>query len=133
MAEQLKLGFCAYSVQAGFPSPAEDVMQDDLDLNQYLIKRPSATFLMRVAGNSMHDAGIDEGDILVVDKSLPCRDGSIIIAVIDGEFTVKRYRQTRGTVRLCAENPDYADIPINESHELVLWGVVRGCVKQFVS
>ncbi|MFA6321913.1 MAG: translesion error-prone DNA polymerase V autoproteolytic subunit [Candidatus Buchananbacteria bacterium] len=117
-------------VAAGFPSPAEDFIEDRLDLNLYLIKNQPATFLVKVQGHSMIGAGINEGDILVVDKSLPSQDGKIVIAVLDGELTVKRLKKIKNQLYLMPENPDYQPIEIKKESELMIWGVVVGVVRK---
>ncbi|QOZ83181.1 MULTISPECIES: LexA family protein [Chromobacterium] len=118
-------------VRAGFPSPADDYLDDAISLDAYLIADPAATFLVRVRGDSMRGAGIDEGDLLVVDKGLTPNHGDIVIAVVDGEFTVKRLHSLRGRCALIAENPAYPPIKLADGQELQVWGVVRGCVKRF--
>jgi len=110
-------------VSAGFPSPADDYLDRKLDLNEHLVKNPAATFFVRVAGDSMLGAGINDNDILVVDRSLEPCNGSIVIAVVNGELTVKRLLQNRNSCRLAAENPDYPDLEINEDTPLEIWGV----------
>ncbi|ADH84871.1 LexA family protein [Desulfurivibrio alkaliphilus] len=111
-------------VSAGFPSPADDYIEGRLDLNQLMIANPAATFFVRVAGDSMIGAGIHHHDILVVDRSLEPTDGKVVIAVVDGELTVKRLRRQNGTIRLQAENPDYPAIKLNEETSCEVWGVV---------
>ena len=109
-AEELsnsKIPLVSSSVPAGFPSPADDYIEGQLDLNEHFIRNPSSTFCVRVTGESMKDAGILPQDILIVDRSLDWKDGSIVIAVVDGELTVKRLFQQRGHVALVPENPDY--------------------------
>jgi len=107
-------------VKAGFPSPANDYIERALDLNELIIKRPAATFFVRVQGESMRDASIQSGDILAVDRSIEPKEGHIIIARIDSEFTVKKL----GKSCLIAENNDYPDIPINKDTDFEVWGVV---------
>jgi DNA polymerase V len=111
-------------VEAGFPSPAEDWVEDRLDLNKHLIKHPAATFFVRVAGHSMTGAGIHPGDILVVDRALEPTDGKVIIAVVDGELTVKRVRVKQGRLFLMPDNPDYPPLAIEEETDFSVWGVV---------
>jgi DNA polymerase V len=111
-------------VSAGFPSPADDFVDRSLDLNEYLIKHPAATFFVRVDGSSMIGSGIHPGDILIVDKALEPHDGSIVIAVVNGEFTVKRFKRERGRCWLVPENPAYAPIEITGDMQLEVWGVV---------
>ncbi len=115
-------------VSAGFPSPASDYEEDRLDLNRYLVRNPAATFFVRVSGDSMLGAGIHEGDILVIDRSLEPRDKSIVIANIDGELTVKRMRIRGKKVTLEAENEKYEPTaPAGES-SLEIWGVVTNVI-----
>ena len=121
---KLRIPLASANVQAGFPSPAEDHMENSLDLNEHLVSNPAATFFVRVRGNSMRDAGIQGGDILVVDRSITPGDRQIVIAMLDGEFTVKRLRKKGRRVFLEAENTDFAPIEISESQELVIWGAV---------
>lgn len=110
-------------ISAGFPSPADDYIEQRLDLNLHLIKHPAATFFLRVSGDSMINAGIYSGDLLIVDKSLEPIDGKIIIAALDGELTVKRLYKKNQQIKLIAENPLYPAIEIREQ-DLIIWGVV---------
>jgi DNA polymerase V len=119
-----KLPLYTCAVQAGFPSPAEDYVEGRLDLNDLLIQHPAATFFVKVAGNSMINAGIYPGDTLIVDRSLPVKTGKIVIAVIDGQLTVKRFVKTRTSVQLVPENDDFLPITVGEDSELTIWGVV---------
>lgn len=118
-------------VPAGFPSPADDYLEAVLDLNALLITDPPATFMVRVAGDSMVGAGIGSGDILVVDRSLTPVHGDVVLAIVDGDFTVKRLHKRGSRVALIPENPAYAAIELHDGQELQIWGVVTGCVKQF--
>ncbi len=118
-------------VQAGFPSPADDYIERSLDLNEYLIKHPAATFMVRATGDSMTGAGIHSGNILVVDRSIEARHGKIVIAAVDGELTVKRLYKKEGVIKLQAENPSYADIPISDDNDTLIWGVVTNCIVEF--
>ena len=111
------------SVPAGFPSPADDYIERGIDLNQYLVQHPASTFFMRVSGLSMRDAGIHHGDLLIVDKSINPRPGSIVVAVLDGSFTLKKITFKNGFLYLEAENPDYQPIKISHCHNLQIWGV----------
>lgn len=118
------------TTQCGFPSPAEDHAQKRIDLNDILIHQPDATFYMRVRGESMRDAGIDDGDHVIVDRSLTAKHGDIVMAVVDNEFTIKTLFSKRGTVRLVAANPTFPDIVLRDGQELVIWGVVTWTLKQ---
>ena len=116
------------SVSAGFPSPAEDYIEGRLDLNRHLIKHPAATFFVRVAGDSMIGAGIHPGDILVVDRALEPQDSNVVIAVIDGELTVKRISQRHGKLFLVPDNQAYEPLEIIETMEFEVWGVVTSVI-----
>ena len=115
-------------VPAGFPSPADDYQEGELDLNKHLIKHPSATFFVKVAGDSMLGAGIHPGDILIVDRSLEPADRKIVIAIINGELTVKRFRRVGKKLMLMPENDDYEPITVAEGMEFEVWGVVTTVV-----
>ncbi len=115
-------------VAAGFPSPAEDYIEGKLDLNRHLIKHPAATFFVRVSGDSMIDAGIHPGDILIVDRSLEPADKKVVIAVIDGELTVKRIRMKKGRIYLMPENEKYKPIEIEKEMDFDIWGVVTNVI-----
>lgn len=117
-------------VSAGFPSPADSHIECKLDLNTYLIKHPAATFFLRVSGDSMQNAGIQSGDLLIVDKSLEPSDGKIVIAAIDGELTVKRLVKKAGRIQLVPENAGYPIIEVQGSQDLVIWGVVTHVIHQ---
>jgi len=119
-------------VSAGFPSPADDHIESSLDLNDYLINRPAATFLVRARGTSMTGAGIFDGDILVVDKSIKVEPGQIVIAALDGEFTVKRLLHGEGKNgwRLQPENPDFPCLDLSAENDFAVWGVVTGVVRR---
>jgi DNA polymerase V len=116
-------------VPAGFPSPADDYLDHPLDFNELLIHHPAATFAVRVAGDSMIGAGIFHGDIAVVDRALSATDGRIVLAVLDGDFTLKRYRHQGATHWLEAANPAYGVIPISEDSQFEVWGVVRHAIR----
>ncbi|HDQ44808.1 MAG TPA: translesion error-prone DNA polymerase V autoproteolytic subunit [bacterium] len=110
-------------LSAGFPSPAENYFEETLDLNKFLIKHPAATFFVKVEGDSMIDAGIFPGDLLIVDRAVEPYPDAIVVAVLDGEFTVKRIRKKDGRLFLMPENRDYAPIEINEETAFLVWGV----------
>lgn len=115
-------------ISAGFPSPVEDLIESSLDLNQHLIQNPAATYFVRAKGNSMIGAGIFDGDILIVDKSIDPQNESIVIASIDGEFTVKRYINRPNEIILEPENINYPEIKINPSDDFQIWGVVTNTI-----
>ena len=130
-AGELRLPLFGTRVAAGFPSPADDHLENTLDLNEHLVRRPAATFFVRVQGESMTGAGINPGDILVVDRAEEARDGKIVIAALDGELTVKRLSRRDGRVMLMPENPAFEPIPVNEEMSFVIWGVVRSVIHEF--
>lgn len=127
----LSLPLMVSRVSAGFPSPADDYMETRLDINDYLIKHPTATFYARLGKNadSMINAGIFPGDIIVVDRSLEVKHGHIVLAVVNGEFTLKRYHQINGKILLNAENPAYDPIEFTEGDEMQIWGVVKNSIR----
>ena len=110
-------------IAAGFPSPADDYVEVGIDLNEQLIRHPTSTFFLRVSGQSMIDAGIHDGDLLVVDRSLEPRPGRVVVAVLDGAFTLKRLAHHRGRLRLEAANPDYPALELHRCGEVQIWGV----------
>lgn len=116
------------AVAAGYPSPAQDYFDGRIDLNEHLIKDITSTFVVRVTGDSMERAGISDGDELIVNRALEPKDGSVVIAVLDGELTVKRLRITPSGVVLQAENPRYPDIRVPGLSELTIWGVATRCL-----
>jgi DNA polymerase V len=118
-------------VSAGFPSPADDYIDRLLDLNDLLIKNPPATFFVKVAGDSMTGAGIYDGCILIVDRSIEATNGRIVIAAVNGELTVKRLIKSNDSCRLIAENADYAPLEITEESQCEIWGVVTSVIQQF--
>lgn len=118
------------SVEAGFPSPAEGYMERSVDLNEELVRNPASTFFIRVKGDSMRDAGIHQGDILVVDRAVSPVDRQIVVAMIDGEFTVKRFCKREGRITLEAENPSFRTIEVGEDQELTIWGAVTFVIHQ---
>ncbi|MDR2198901.1 MAG: translesion error-prone DNA polymerase V autoproteolytic subunit [Deltaproteobacteria bacterium] len=111
-------------VSAGFPSPAEDYVQEHLDLHKLLVRNPAATFFLKVRGDSMNGAGIRDGDLLVVDRSKAARSGGIVVAAWEGELTVKRLKVKDERVYLTPDNPEYPEFDITESEGAVIWGVV---------
>ncbi len=117
------------TVAAGFPSPAEDYLDRPLDFNELLIVHPSATFAVRVRGDSMTGAGILPNDIAIIDRSLTPTSGAIILAIVDGEFTLKFFRRRGGAVTLEAANPNYKTMPIMEGTQFECWGVLTGIAR----
>ena len=129
-SQGIELPFFDTKVQAGFPSPAEDHLEQRLDLNTLVIENPSATFFVRVAGESMRDVGITDGDILVVDRSIESWENRVVVAVIDSEFTIKRFTTEQETVVLKAENLNYPSIKITPEMDFSVWGVVSWTLKK---
>lgn len=129
LEEQFNLPLYGGKVSAGFPSPTEDFIEDKIDLNQHLIQKPAATFLVRVTGDSMIKVGIFQNDLLVVDRSVEAQHGKIVIAVLNGELTVKRLYKKGDVVRLVAENDQYP--PIEVKGDLHIWGVVQHVIHSF--
>ncbi|MCR5414427.1 MAG: translesion error-prone DNA polymerase V autoproteolytic subunit [Kiritimatiellae bacterium] len=123
----------AGTVAAGFPSPSEQYLDRPLDLNELLVKRPAATFFLKVQGDSMIGEGIRDGDILVVDRSLEPSSGDVIIASVDGEFTVKYYRRDRSGVRLEPANPAFTAIRLKPGQELDYFGRVTAVIHPYIN
>ncbi|HBE79081.1 MAG TPA: peptidase S24 [Firmicutes bacterium] len=126
----LELPYTGQQISAGFPSPAEDYLEPALDLNQELIKNPSSTFYGRVKGFSMKDAGVDNEDLLVIDKSLPYRNDALAVCFIDGEFTLKKIIREHNRLILMPANPDYQPIIVKEDAEFMIWGIVTYIIKK---
>jgi DNA polymerase V len=117
-------------VSAGFPSPADDFKELRISIDQEVVKNEEATFYARVAGQSMQGAGLDDGDLLVIDRSKEPLDNAVAVCFIDGEFTVKRLKVEADCIYLMAENPNYPPIKVTEDNELIIWGVVTYVVKK---
>lgn len=130
VSSELELPYVVNGISAGFPSPADDFLDINIDLNKYLIKNPSTTFYGRVRGDSMKDAGIHDGDLLIIDKSLEPTNNKIAVCFIDGEFTVKRISIEKDVVWLIAENKNYEPIKVTKDNDLVIWGIVTTVIKQ---
>ena len=124
----LSLPLYSSKVPAGFPSPADDHMEGKLDLNTHLIKHPTATFFVKASGDSMIGAGIHDGDILVVDRSLEPRQSRIVIAAVDGQLTVKRLKKKGKKIFLVPENKKFRSIELNENNDVKVWGVVTSVI-----
>ena len=126
----LSTPFFDSGISAGFPSPAEDFKQQRLSLDRELIKNKEATFFARVSGQSMVGAGLDDNDLLVIDRSLEPENGRIAVCFIDGEFTVKRLKVEKDCVWLQPENPNYDPIKVTEDNEFIIWGIVTNVIKK---
>ena len=121
----------AFRVSAGFPSPADDYLEGRIDLNEHLIHHPAATFFVRVSGDSMKGAGIFDGDLLIVDRAAEVTSGSIVVARIHDEFTLKRVRKTGNRVFLVPENEKYQTVEVTEGSDFEIWGRVTGSIREF--
>lgn len=126
---ELELPFISAGIKAGFPSPAADFDETRVSIDQIVVKHKEATFYAKASGTSMIGAGIDDGDILVIDRSLEARDGKIAVCFVDGEFTVKRIKVEQDCVYLLPENPKFEPIKVTEENELIVWGIVTHVVK----
>lgn len=124
----VKVLLAPVAVAAGYPSPAQDYFDGRIDLNEHLIKDVTSTFIVRVTGQSMEQAGISDGDELIVNRALEPKDGSVVVAVLDGELTIKRLRITAHGVVLQADNPDFPDIKVPALSDLSIWGVATRCL-----
>ena len=131
-SESKEVSFIDTVIKAGFPSPAQDYLSGTIDLNRELIRHKETTFLARVSGNSLHDAGICDGDIIVIDKSLEAKNGDFVVAFVDGEFTLKefRYDEAEKCAWLIPHNKDYEPIKVTEENEFLVWGVLTYAIKQ---
>lgn len=127
---EAELPLSANGISAGFPSPADDFMDMKLDLNRELVKNPAATFYARVRGVSMIDEGIDDGDLLIVDKNIEPHDGCLAVAYIDGEFTLKRFQDKGDHALLVPANKAYSPIRVTADNDFMIWGVVRYVIKK---
>jgi DNA polymerase V len=126
-----ELTLLAHRISAGFPSPAPDYIEEGLDLNDYLVRNKPATFMFTVKGDSMIGASIEEGDKVVVDRALAPKHDDIVVAVVEGEYTIKRLYRHGGRVELHPENPAYPPLVCSEGCELQVWGVVVGVVRRY--
>lgn len=127
--DDVKCGMAQSGIHAGFPSPATDYMTQAIDLNKELVRHPAATFYGRVVGDSMIDAGVDEGDILVIDKSLEPQDGDMAVCFVDGEFTLKYLRFHPDGLTLQPANDRYPSIEVGEDTDFKVWGIVTYVIK----
>ena len=128
--ENVLPGMAQDGIHAGFPSPATDYMTQAIDLNKELVRHPAATFYGRVVGDSMIDAGVEEGDILVIDRSLEPQSGDMAVCVLDGECTLKYLQIDRSGLTLVPANPEYPEIKVGEGMEFKMWGVVTYVIKK---
>lgn len=128
---ELSLPLADGGIRAGFPSPAQDFLDLSIDLNKELVHNPPATFFGRVKGDSMRDAGINDGDLVIIDKSLPPLDGKIAVCYLDGEFTMKRIKTDKNCCWLMPANEAYTPIKVNEENNFVIWGIVIHVIKSF--
>ena len=128
---KIELPYIDAGIRAGFPSPADDFIELSIDLNKHLIKHKDTTFFATVKGHSMKNAGIYDGDLLIIDKSLEPQNDKIAICQIDGEFTVKRIKIEGNVVWLIAENEDFKPIKVTPENELIIWGIVTASIKKF--
>jgi len=122
--------FVEQGISAGFPSPADDFKEIRISLDNELVKNRDATFYARVSGESMVGAGLDDGDLLVIDRSLDPENGRIAVCLVDGEFTVKRIKKEKDSLYLMSENKKYKHIEIKEENELIIWGMVEYVIKK---
>ncbi|MFN2261178.1 MAG: LexA family protein [Psychroflexus sp.] len=131
-SSRLELPVVSQGISAGFPSPADDFLELKMDLNREYIKHPNATFYAYVSGDSMLGAGLDSGDLLIIDKSLEVKNNRIAVCFIDGEFTIKRIKIEEGSVWLNPANKKYSPIQVTEENEFVIWGVVTTVIKNLL-
>jgi DNA polymerase V len=128
---QLDIPVIEGGISAGFPSPAGDFLETTIDLNKALIKHPATTFCGRVKGDSMKDLGIHNGDLMIIDKSLEAKDGSIAVCYIDGEFTVKKIKKEKDCVWLVPANDKFKPVKVTKDNEFLIWGIVTNVIKSF--
>jgi len=125
---KLELPFFDFGISAGFPSPADDFIELTINLNKEFIKNKDTTFFARVKGHSMKNAGIFDGDLLIIDKSIEPQNNKIAICQIDGEFTVKRIKIEKDIIWLIAENEDYKPIKVTPENDFIIWGIVTNSI-----
>tara|TARA_B100000945_G_scaffold321198_1_gene334405 strand:- start:3445 stop:3876 length:432 start_codon:yes stop_codon:yes gene_type:complete len=129
-SNQLGQWLVEQGISAGFPSPADDFKEIRISLDEELIKNSESTFYARVSGDSMIEAGLDDGDLLIIDRSLNPESGKIAVCLFDGEFTVKRIKKERNKIYLMAENKKYKPMELKEDNELIIWGIVEYVIKK---
>lgn len=130
ISSSLPIPYADEGIRAGFPSPAQDYMEQAIDLNKEIVRHPASTFYGRVVGDSMRDEGIEEGDILVIDKSLELMDDDLAVCFLDGEFTIKRVRLEPDAAWLVPSNPDYPLIKVTKENDFIVWGIVTYTIKK---
>ena len=130
LSEEQTIPFSESGVAAGFPSPAEDFMDLALDLNKELVRNPASTFYARVRGTSMIDEGINNGDLFIIDKSIEPHDGALAVCFIDGEFTLKRFKDMGDHALLMPANKEFQPIMVNRENDFQIWGIVRYIIKK---
>lgn len=132
LSSELELLFADQGIRAGFPSPAQDYMSDSIDLNQELIRHPATTFYARAVGDSMKGCGIDDGDLLVIDKAIDPQEGDIVVAYIDGEFTLKKVKlePDGNCLWLIPANDEYPPIKVTDENDFIIWGVLTYNIKR---
>lgn len=132
LSSELKLTYADGDIRAGFPSPAQDYVSESIDLNRELVRHPATTFYARAVGDSMKGCGIDDGDLLVIDKSIDPQDGDIVVAFIDGEFTLKKVKIEPGAdcLWLMPANTEYKPIKVTEENNFIVWGVLTYNIKR---
>lgn len=132
LSSELALAFADQGIRAGFPSPAQDYMSESIDLNRELVRHPATTFYARAVGESMKGCGIDDGDLLVIDKGIEPRNGDIVVAYIDGEFTLKKVKFDKGDdcLWLVPANDEYKPIKVTAENDFIIWGVLVYNIKR---
>ena len=128
---ELSLPLAENGISAGFPSPAQDFLDLSIDLNKELVRNPSSTFYARVKGQSMQDMGIDNGDLVIIDKSLEPQNNKVAVCFLDGEFTMKRIKLEKNCCWLLPANKEYPPIKVTEENDFVIWGIVLHVIKSF--
>ena len=130
VSSELPLRYADEGIKAGFPSPAQDYLETAIDLNKELIKHPASTFYGRVKGDSMIDANVHEGDILIIDKSLEPQNGDMAVCFIDGEFTIKYIKLEKDVIWLQPANDNYKPIKVTIDNDFIIWGIVTYCIQK---
>ena len=130
LSTELELPYADGGIKAGFPSPAQDYLTESIDLNKILIRHPETTFYAKVAGDSLTEASISDGDIAIIDRSLECQNGDFVAAYVDGEFTLKHVEIHPDHIMLVPANKDFKPIKVTQDNEFIIWGVVRYVIKK---